>query len=418
MGRSVQAALASTRVSRVVVSTDDDAIAAAARSHGAEVVRRPEHLAGDTASSESALLHALEQLSLDGPLPPQLVFLQCTSPFTSGEQIDQVLAGPGCTRGEQQLCRRPLARLPVAGRWPRHQPRPATTPPAAPGPRTRLPGDRSDLRHGHRRLPGQRQPVLPPWQPVVLEHPGPEIDTPSDLALCRALAQAIVTVILPGSRARPMAAAADKRLAGRTVAAVACFDSFGKMAMTLLAACRRQGADTTLHLLEINNRALSRRQRLEIRRTDPRTRIEKHRWKDFRQLTRAMAGDVDVLVLGLDGRRSRDALLMLAAEWKDASHRPLLVSAYPGILFRFALEGMLDRSGVDLLCLNSNQDLELYQQGCRALGQDSSNAVVTGLPILWKVPQHQPPRIGPRSSSSSSPRFPCTRCSATSCARS
>ena len=35
VGRSVQAALASTRVSRVVVSTDDDAIAAAARSHGA-----------------------------------------------------------------------------------------------------------------------------------------------------------------------------------------------------------------------------------------------------------------------------------------------------------------------------------------------------------------------------------------------
>ena len=188
-----------------------------------------------------------------------------------------------------------------------------------------------------------------------------------------------------------MAAAADKRLAGRTVAAVACFDSFGKMAMTLLAACRRQGADTTLHLLEINNRALSRRQRLEIRRTDPRTRIEKHRWNEFRQLTRAMAGNVDVLVLGLDGRRSRDALLMLAAEWKETSRRPLLVSAYPGILFRFALEGMLDRSGVDLLCLNSNQDLELYQQGCRALGQDSGNAVVTGLPILWRVPQHQPP---------------------------
>ena len=192
-----------------------------------------------------------------------------------------------------------------------------------------------------------------------------------------------------------MAAAADKRLAGRTVAAVACFDSFGKMAMTLLAACRQQGADTTLHLLEINNRALSRRQRLEIRRTDPRTRIEKHRWKDFCQLTRAMAGDVDVLVLGLDGRRSRDALLMLAAEWKDASRRPVLVSAYPGILFRFALEGMLDRSGVDLLCLNSTQDLELYQQGCRALGQDSGNAVVTGLPILWKVPQHQPPADRP-----------------------
>ena len=192
-----------------------------------------------------------------------------------------------------------------------------------------------------------------------------------------------------------MAAAADKRLAGRTVAAVACFDSFGKMAMTLLAACRHQGADTTLHLLEINNRALSRRQRLEIRRTDPRTRIEKHRWNEFRQLTRAMTHNVDVLVLGLDGRRSRDAQMMLAEAWKETTRRPLLVSAYPGILFRFALEGMLDRSGVDLLCLNSTQDLELYQQGCRALGQDSSNALVTGLPILWKTPQHQPPTDRP-----------------------
>ena len=68
-----------------------------------------------------------------------------------------------------------------------------------------------------------------------------------------------------------MAPGEDKRLAGRKVVAVACFDSFGKMAMTLLAACRRQGAETTLHLMELNNRALSRRQRLEIRRIDTRT---------------------------------------------------------------------------------------------------------------------------------------------------
>ena len=36
-----------------------------------------------------------------------------------------------------------------------------------------------------------------------------------------------------------MAPVAPKRLEGRKVAAVACFDSFGKLAMTLLAACRR-----------------------------------------------------------------------------------------------------------------------------------------------------------------------------------
>jgi hypothetical protein len=33
------------------------------------------------------------------------------------------------------------------------------------------------------------------------------------------------------------------------------------------------------------------------------------------------------------------------------------MSAYPGILFRHQLEGMMDRSGVDLLCLNAESDL-------------------------------------------------------------
>ncbi|MGB1621916.1 MAG: DUF6716 putative glycosyltransferase [Synechococcus sp.] len=182
-----------------------------------------------------------------------------------------------------------------------------------------------------------------------------------------------------------MAPGDDKRLAGRKVAAVACFDSFGKMAMTLLGACRRQGAETTLHLLELNNRALSRRQRLEIRRIDPRTRIEKHAWGDLRSLCQGMPGEVDALILGLDGQRSRDSLLQLQQAWAQASTRPRLVSAYPGILFRFALEGMLDRSGADLLCLNSPHDLDTYARGRRALGLESSNAVVTGLPILWRT---------------------------------
>ena len=108
-----------------------------------------------------------------------------------------------------------------------------------------------------------------------------------------------------------MAPAESKRLVGRKVTAVACFDSFGKLAMTMLAACRREGAETTLLLLQLNNRALSRRQRLEIRRIDPKTRIEKHNWNDLRQLCQAMTGHMDALILGLDGQRSRDALLQL-----------------------------------------------------------------------------------------------------------
>jgi hypothetical protein len=46
---------------------------------------------------------------------------------------------------------------------------------------------------------------------------------------------------------------------------------------------------------------------------------------------------------------------------------------------------MMDRSGADLLCLNSADDLALYGRGRKALGLDSSNAMVTGLPILWQT---------------------------------
>ena len=90
IGRTVAAAKASTRVGRVVVSTDDDAIATAAKEYGAEVVRRPAAIASDTASSESALLHALDTLEQQSSLPKQLVFLQCTSPFTHAAQFNIV----------------------------------------------------------------------------------------------------------------------------------------------------------------------------------------------------------------------------------------------------------------------------------------------------------------------------------------
>ena len=189
-----------------------------------------------------------------------------------------------------------------------------------------------------------------------------------------------------------MAPPADHCLKGRKVVAVACFDSFGKTAMTMLAACRKEGAETELHLLQITNRSLSRRQRLEIRRTDRRTPIHRRPWNKFSALASEIADNTDVLILGLDGQRSRDALLQLSSIWEGRSKRPLLVSAYPGLLFRFALEGMLDRSGADLLCLNSERDLETYRQGRQAQGLSCDNAAVTGLPVLWNAhPRETPP---------------------------
>ncbi len=85
---SVRAALGSGRCERVVVTTDSEAIAAAARAAGAEVVVRPPDLSGDEASSESALIHALDTLNERGvPDPDAILFLQCSSPLTSAEDL-------------------------------------------------------------------------------------------------------------------------------------------------------------------------------------------------------------------------------------------------------------------------------------------------------------------------------------------
>jgi len=86
---NIQQAKRSHFVNRLAVSTDDAEIAAVARQYGAEVIWRPAEISGDTASSESALLHALEHLrQSEGYQPDVLVFLQCTSPLTLAEDID------------------------------------------------------------------------------------------------------------------------------------------------------------------------------------------------------------------------------------------------------------------------------------------------------------------------------------------
>lgn len=86
--RAVRTALAAPSVSTVVVSTDDPEIAVLAAQGGAKVVARPEDLSGDTASSESAVLHALEQVIGDEGRPAVTVLMQCTSPATLPEDVE------------------------------------------------------------------------------------------------------------------------------------------------------------------------------------------------------------------------------------------------------------------------------------------------------------------------------------------
>ncbi|WP_240750550.1 acylneuraminate cytidylyltransferase [Microbacterium sp. K27] len=85
--RAVRAAAAAPGIDLVVVSTDDDEIAAVAMSAGARVVRRPAALSGDTATSESAILHALDDLEVNGAAVGIVAFLQATSPFIPSDAL-------------------------------------------------------------------------------------------------------------------------------------------------------------------------------------------------------------------------------------------------------------------------------------------------------------------------------------------
>ncbi|WP_425247659.1 cytidylyltransferase domain-containing protein [Streptomyces sp. NEAU-NA10] len=93
VARAVRECRATRLVTDVVVSTDDRAIAAAAREAGAEVVLRPAAIAGDTATSEAAVLHAMDtHEALHGTAVDVVLLVQCTSPFIAREDVDAVAA--------------------------------------------------------------------------------------------------------------------------------------------------------------------------------------------------------------------------------------------------------------------------------------------------------------------------------------
>lgn len=189
LARSIAAARGARGVGVVLVSTDCAAIAAEARRHGAQVVARPASLAGDGAGSEPAWRHAA--LSLPAR-PARLVFLQCTSPFTTAAEIEACLAAlAGGAAGS--------AHAVIADHgfyWARDaQGHGVGLGPAAAAPRPR----RQDMAPRFResgaiyavdtaRFLAEGHRFCPPVALVPVAHPILEIDTPADLAHARALA--------------------------------------------------------------------------------------------------------------------------------------------------------------------------------------------------------------------------------------
>jgi CMP-N-acetylneuraminic acid synthetase len=90
---SIEAARAATELDRCIVSTDDEEIAAVARSFGAEVpFLRPEEYARDNTPDLPVFQHALAWLAEhEGYRPDMVVHLRPTLPFREPRQIDDVV---------------------------------------------------------------------------------------------------------------------------------------------------------------------------------------------------------------------------------------------------------------------------------------------------------------------------------------
>lgn len=86
---TIEAALQSQALDRVIVSTDNEEIATAARAFGAEVpFMRPAELAQDASAHIPVIQHALRWIEQEeGVLPEFICLLQPTSPFRTGDHI-------------------------------------------------------------------------------------------------------------------------------------------------------------------------------------------------------------------------------------------------------------------------------------------------------------------------------------------
>lgn len=89
---TIDNALKSKHLDRVIVSTDSQEIAQIAQEAKCEVpFLRPAHLAQDTTPMYEVLVHVIEEMSKLGLKPEIIVLLQPTSPFRTTEQIDEAI---------------------------------------------------------------------------------------------------------------------------------------------------------------------------------------------------------------------------------------------------------------------------------------------------------------------------------------
>ena len=84
---SIEAALKSKYISKVIVSSDEEEILNIAKEYKADFIKRPDELASDTATTFDALKHTLENVEKYD----YVVLLQPTSPLRTEKHIDEAI---------------------------------------------------------------------------------------------------------------------------------------------------------------------------------------------------------------------------------------------------------------------------------------------------------------------------------------
>ncbi|WP_017211316.1 cytidylyltransferase domain-containing protein [Clostridium beijerinckii] len=90
---TIEEAKKSRYIDRIVVSTEDEEIAAVSREFGAEVpYLRPKELADDNSPTVDCVIHMLNWLKEnENYMPDYVCLLQCTSPLRTFEDIDRTI---------------------------------------------------------------------------------------------------------------------------------------------------------------------------------------------------------------------------------------------------------------------------------------------------------------------------------------
>jgi hypothetical protein len=167
------------------------------------------------------------------------------------------------------------------------------------------------------------------------------------------------------------------------VLALASYDSFLNTARLIAPHFEREGCEVEFALVQAR-----RQKQISDSQVQRNGLTSKVRWIDIEAFCGSgeIAGyDIVISCLeGLSTRRLMHHLIPLG------SNRPLVISAYPGLVLRHAYDGFSMRTGSDLLWLNCEADAEAYRAMCGALGIDGSNARVFGVGAILEPVNRQP----------------------------